>query len=379
MSFADPRFYRSNELTLCRSLARLGHEVTLFTSNRPPKWQMLEKREVRPKLEVLDGFEIRRFHAGPEFGNAPLTPAILSEVFRFEFDVIHTHEIITPASLYSALASILRNKPLIVTQHDYAFGNRHGVRLLAQIAGNSTSGRFVARTARTIIALSSEGARFAQRCGAAKGRVTVIPNSVDTNAFTPEPSKLLKTKLGIEGKVVLYVGRLIKRKGVDILIRAFRDTIAAVPDSKLVIVGKGPEEQNLRNLQKQLNLDQVFFIGNIPRSEMPEVYRGCDVFVLAPLHYEIFGNVIIEAMASGLPVICTKVGGIIDLVIHGENGFLVAPGNSKELGRYLTELLADETLREDMSKAARRLAVEKFDDLVVARAVERIYVESLGI
>jgi glycosyltransferase involved in cell wall biosynthesis len=338
---------------------------------------MLDYRNVRPELQFLDGFEIRRFPAGPEYGKAPLTPSLLNEVFKFEFDVIHTHELVSPASFYSAAASIFRRKPLIVTQHDDAFGNTHGAKLLVQMITNNTAGRFVAHTARAVITLSRGGMKFVRRFGAAPNKTVIIPTSVDTRLFAPGPSKALKTGWGVEGKIVLFVGNLIKRKGVDMLMRAFQRTLTAVPDARLVIVGTGPEEQKLRNLQSRLNLEEIYFVGKMPRPEMPEVYRSCDVLVLPSLYYEIFGNVIIEAMASGLPVICTRIGGMRDLVIHGKTGFQVAPGDPLELSRYLVKLLSDDELKDEMSRAARRVAVQKYDDVVLARAVERIYLESL--
>jgi len=377
ISFADPSFYTSNELTLCRSLANLGHEVTLFTSNKPPKWQMHDNRSIRPELQFLDGFEIKRFPAGPEFGKAPLTPSLLNELFKFEFDVIHTHEMLAPASFYSATVSFFRRKPLIVTQHDDAFGYTHGARLLLQMISNNTAGRCIVHTAKAVITLSRDGKKFAQRFGAASNKTVIIPTSVDTKEFTPGPSKALKTRWGTEGKIVLYVGNLIKRKGVDILIHAFQHTLSAVPDARLVIVGIGPEERNLRNLQARLNLEQISFVGRMPRTEMPDVYRSCDILVLPSLYYEIFGNVIVEAMASGLPVICTRIGGMKDIVIHGETGFQVNPGDPLQLSKHLIKLLSDDELKSKMSIAARKLAVEKYDDTVLARAVERIYLESL--
>jgi len=372
LSFADPRYYRSLELTLCRSLVRLGHKVNLVTSNRPPKWQMLE-RSILPSMEVIDGVTIRRLPCGPELGNAATIPSLLGEIMKLDWDLVHAHEVVAPGSFYSALASRIKNKPLIVTQHDYAYGNVHGARLFIQMFSDNTYGRFVARGASTMIAISSQTGKFLERMGASKSKICIIPNSVDTTTYSPNRNETLRKTLGIDGPVVLFVGRLIKRKGVDVLLRAFHRAASSTPTASLIIVGSGPEEQRLRELQAELSLQNVFFIDRVAREEMPQIYASSDVFVLPALYYEIFGNVVLEAMATGLPTICTKVGGMIDIVEDSRTGFQVDPGDEEELSDRLCQLMTDEALRLRMSGQARQLAVQKYDDSVIARSIERIY------
>src|SRR5271157_5171359 len=98
VGFADPRYYRSNEFTLCRSLARLGHDVTLFASDMHPKWQLLEDRRVERRVEVLDSFTVRRFPRGFELGIVPVMPTLLREMLKFECEIVHAHTILAPSS-----------------------------------------------------------------------------------------------------------------------------------------------------------------------------------------------------------------------------------------------------------------------------------------
>ena len=375
--FPDPRYYRSNELALCTALVKLGHNVTLFSSDKQPKWQMLDDRQIRLKEEVINGFTIKRFLTGIELGNVPLMPSLFWHILRFDCDIIHAHEMVSPSSFYCALASRANRVPIIVTQHDYLFGNTHGAKLFLYILNDATIGRFTLRTSNATIGLSSASVKLVQRFGATTQKTRLIPTSVDTTAFRPNQKSVLKTELGVDGPVILFIGRLMKRKGADVLLRAFKPIVDKIPSANLVIVGKGPEETKLRELQMSLHLNNVFFLGRIPRELMPEVYAGADLFVLPSLYYEIFGNVLVEAMASGLPVISTNVGGMTDIVTHGKTGFRIAPGDVDQLSKCMLSLITNDELRSKMSKAARRDAVERFDDMAVARIVEAMYRKSL--
>ena len=376
VGFGDPRYYRSHELTLSKTLVKLGHDVTLFAPNRHPKWQMLDDRTARESVECIDGVIVRRFPTGIELGTIPLMPTLLGELLRSSWDIVHAHTIIAPASFYSALTSEFKKKPLVVTQHDYIYGNVHGAKLFIHKFNNTTFGRFTMHRARAVIGLSSNAVRFVQGFGAEKSKTFVVPNSVDTTLFRPSQKSLVREEWGLEGPVVLFVGRLAPDKGVDTLLHAFHNVTKSVPTAKLVIVGRGPQENSLRELQERLGLVGVYFMGRIAREDMPCVYPGCELLVL-PSIYEPFGNVVLEAMAAGLPVVGSRIGGMLETIFPGVTGYHITPGNVEELSGFLIQLLMNHDLRAKMSHAARETAVSKFDDLVVARAVEEIYEKCL--
>jgi glycosyltransferase involved in cell wall biosynthesis len=129
-------------------------------------------------------------------------------------------------------------------------------------------------------------------------------------------------------------------------------------------------------MQTQLGLNNIYFLGRVPQQDAPRLYPGCDLLVL-PSFYEPFGNVVLEALASGLPVVGSKIGGMADVVTDGETGFHVKPGNTQDLSKYMQLLLKDEELRKAMGAAARKHAIERFDDMIVTKKVERLYYQCL--
>jgi glycosyltransferase involved in cell wall biosynthesis len=176
-------------------------------------------------------------------------------------------------------------------------------------------------------------------------RIDVIPNGVDLERFAPGPER--------DPFEVLFVGRLIERKGAEDLVRAFGDVAAAQPRARLVIAGSGPERRSLERLAAaSAGADRIRFLGQVDRATLPEVYRGAGVFVI-PSRTEGMPNVMLEAMASGLPIVCTPAAaaGVID-----GNGLLVEPGRPEAIRAALERYLGDAALRTAHARKSRELA-----------------------
>jgi glycosyltransferase involved in cell wall biosynthesis len=185
---------------------------------------------------------------------------------------------------------------------------------------------------------------------------TVIPNGVDLRLFHPpaEPRAINARPIRC-----LAVARLTQRKGLGDLIQAL--ALLERGSFELEIVGGGPDEQLLRVLAHQLGVgDEVRFSGALDRAAVAERYRQADLFTL-PSSAEAFGNVFAEALASGLPIVGSSTGGIPDLVDHGTNGLLVAPGDAAALASAIRYLGEDPELRTRMADANRRRAVATLD------------------
>lgn len=171
-------------------------------------------------------------------------------------------------------------------------------------------------------------------------------------------------------KVILFVGRLAEKKGVRYLIEAMRDI-----DAKLVIVGKGPEEEDLKRQSKGQS-DKITFLGPKTHDELKTIYASADVFAAPSVtakdgDQEGFGLVILEAMASGLPVVASRSGGILDLISDGENGLLAEEKNPKDIAEKINRLLADDEFYETMQKRALQTA-KQYDYAEIGRKYAKV-------
>ena len=210
--------------------------------------------------------------------------------------------------------------------------------------------RWIWRRATRVVAVCESLGRLALRTEPGL-RYSVIPNGVDLTRF--RPSSRGRSRHG--GKVrCVAVARLVERKGLGDLIEA----IATLERGRfeLEIVGSGPDEWKLRDLADRLGVSrEVIFAGSVGRDEIPGRYRDADIFTLASWE-EAFGNVFAEAMASGLPIVGSTVGGIPELVEHGRNGYLVPPREPRALAAAIRLLADNPDLRVEIGRRNRAQA-----------------------
>jgi 1,4-alpha-glucan branching enzyme len=208
------------------------------------------------------------------------------------------------------------------------------------------------------------GAELARR-DLANGEISVIPNGVDLVQFPlgDEPPDPLQ---------ILYVGRLVPQKGVDVLLRAFGAVLRRHPGARLLVAGDGQQRLYLERLARFLGVRQrVAFLGWQTRDAVAALYRASAV-VAVPSRYEPFGLVALEAMASGRPVVVGRVGGLPEIVEDEVSGFTVEIGDHLDLAARLATLLSDPDLARTIGLEARRRA-EQFDWGIVARRITELY------
>jgi glycosyltransferase involved in cell wall biosynthesis len=222
--------------------------------------------------------------------------------------------------------------------------------------------RWIWRRATRVIAVCESLGRLALRTDPSL-EYSVIPNGVDLGRFRPPATRRPRRAQPVR---CIAVARLVERKGLGDLIQA----IASLERGRfaLEIVGSGPDEEMLRELAKLLGVErEVTFAGPVDRSELPNRYRQADIFTLAPWG-EAFGNVFAEAMASGLPIVGSTVGGVPELVEHGRNGYLVPPREPIALAAAI-RLLADNPERR--AEIGRHNRAQAEANLTWARATTR--------
>jgi glycosyltransferase involved in cell wall biosynthesis len=286
-------------------------------------------------------------------------------------DIIHANSI--RAGLVMSVATIRLDVPVVWHVHDLL--PRHPL---------STAIRLFAATSRRnrIVAVSRAVAnRFqGQLTHRFRGRVETIYNAVDIERFYPDPQsrKEIRRALGIDAaKVIGIVGQLTPRKGQLELIEAFAETSREFPDTVLLIVGEpifnrdAEYAKSLADAAKASGVaDRVLFLGQ--REDTPAIMRALDLLVVNS-STEPFGLTVIEAMASGVPVLATAVDGIKEIVRHGETGWLVKARNHDSLVKGMLTLLRDQSLRDQLGGQGRREAIARFSIKRFVGEVEQLY------
>ena len=158
--------------------------------------------------------------------------------------------------------------------------------------------------------------------------------------------------------------------------KAFPTVLEAFPEAKLVLVGGGPLETEIKEYEKQFS-GHIYCLPFVPNNLMQNVYPGCDIVVLPSLE-ERFGNVALEAMACGKPVVGSGIGGMLDTIVHEETGLHVQPGNSKQLSDSLIRLLKNENLRTEFGQNARKRVLKEYSSEVVIKKVEQLYADVIS-
>ncbi len=327
---------------LARALHSRGHKVVVFTATRNP--------------DCLDGYKVvsvRRLVPLPHF------PIVSLQVSFKGFDIVHVHHLFTPTPILSLLKASEEGVPCVVTNHTLPPLPRLTSKAL-------TPFKRVFSKAATIVAVSRVSASFVSLIY--DGPIHVVPNGVDTDTYTPADKPPEKPR-------VLFVGRLVYRKGVHVLIKAFEKVQREVREAELVVAGKGSMRPFLVGLAKRLRVNAKF-VGFVKAEELPRLYRNSTVFVAPSLYAEAFGITVIEAMSSGLPVVASRCGGLREVVVDGETGILVDPGDPDSLAEALVQLLTDRDTLEKMGRKAREKAVKNYDWRVVVSKIENIYTEA---
>jgi phosphatidylinositol alpha-1,6-mannosyltransferase len=214
--------------------------------------------------------------------------------------------------------------------------------------------------------------------GVNRSKVRIVPNGVDPQRFKPsvEDSGDFRKRVNGEGKqVVLFVGRLIPRKGLSFLVQAAKRVVKEVDRTLFVIVGDGPLKSSLVSEVKLANLENYFeFLGDISEAELPAAYACADVFAF-PSIQEGQGIALLEAQASSKPVVAFNVSGVAEAVVNGQTGLLVKT-DSNELAEGILKLLSDADLRLKMGAKGREHVLADFTWEICAQRMLGVYREA---
>lgn len=342
---------------LALALRRGGYEVTVACSVTGSLSGPLEKAgvQVRPLMDRL----VKR-RVSPRYARK-----LRMLVKRGRFDLVHAHIYASEAA--AAVATLGTGVPLVVTQHTEVRWQGRGARFV---------NRWFCRRAERVIAVSSIiRRRLVERDGVPAGRIAVIPNAVPA---AEEPLQAPPLPAGLrEGPLVGVVARLQPEKGVADFLKAAARIAPRVPEARFVVAGDGPLRKEIEALAGRLAVsDRVHFLGF--RSDARAITEILDVLAV-PSRTEGAPLVVLEAMAAGVPVVASAVGGIPDQIRDGEEGLLVPPGDPTALGDAILGLLQDAGRTRRMGEAGRRRAATEFSHATMVGRIEAVYRDVLGL
>lgn len=207
--------------------------------------------------------------------------------------------------------------------------------------------------------------------------IKLIPNGVDMSMFkSTDDKETFKKNLNIEEKrIIISVSRLTPKNGIDYLIRAFPEILARFSDTRLILLGGGKQEEEIKKLKRELGVqDKITLIDHVPHAEIKKYLSIADVFIRPSLD-EGFGIAFIEAMACGIPVIGTNVGGIPDIIKNNENGIIIEPRNEKQIINSILNLLNNKDLAEKLSAKGHEYVKKQFNWDNIYKKMKSVYEE----
>jgi phosphatidylinositol alpha-mannosyltransferase len=358
--FAHPGGVINHIRALDEEFTRLGHDVRIIAPASRKKVAELGERFIqigKPRPVPASG-SISRISL-----SLHLAPDIKTVLEREKFDVVHLHEPFMPMLCSAVLR--FSNGLNVGTFHAYSGSPGYELgwpitTILLKRRNRKLAGR---------IAVSVPARDYASKY--VSGEFTVIPNGVDLRHF----NRGVKPMPGYDdGKVnILFVGRLEKRKGCNYLIDAYARLKKKYPNIRLIIVGPGVNLRRRYELKVRFKrLKDVVFTGGVRYEELPRYYQAADIFCAPATGKESFGIVLLEAMALGKPIVATSNEGYASVVTHGEQGFLVPPGNSRALAESLELFINSPELRRRCG-ATGIASVGVYDWPLVARRVLDYY------
>ena len=369
---------------LSRELGKLGVEVDIFT-----RWHDPQEPQVVGIVE-----RVRLIHiAAAEQEDTPKTdiysclPEFLHNLRRFQekegtvYELLHSHYWLSVCAAERLKAQL--GIPHVATFHTLGeVKNRARAAEMEPVLRLEVEKKAVPIADALIAFTAEEKDNLISIYGAQPEKVKVIPCGVDTDLFRPMDKGKARSELGLpnSSQILLFAGRIQPFKGIDILLRA----VACLLDNRelhLFIIGGDSESDDeltrLRTLSTELGLDgKVTFSGAMEHGEMPLFYSAADICVV-PSYHESFGLVAVEALACGIPVVASRVGGLATIIKDGETGYLVDKLSPEAFAQRLELLLGDEKLQRRMGDAARP-SVMKYEWSMVARQVLNVYEELTG-
>ena len=346
------------------ALAKHGDDVHFISYALPSRLNILHERVHFHEVTVTP---YPLFDPYPPYTLALATK--MAEVAAYEkLDILHVHYAIPHAISAYLAKQIMQSRLKVIT-------TLHGtdITLVGRDESYLPITKFGVEVSDGVTAVSQWLKDETARNFNTSKEIEVIPNFVDPARFRRSGSAFFNTVGG--EKLVCHVSNFRPVKRIMDVVETF-EKIAAVVPSRLIMIGDGPDRSRAEAYARMHHLrDRVIFLGNVPNLE--EVLGACDLFIL-PSESESFGMAALEAMASEVPVIATDSGGLPEVVVNGETGYLLPVGDVAGMAERSIEILRDDDLRKRMGKLGRELAVDRFDEQKIVPYYREMYERVIG-
>lgn len=337
-----------------------------------------------PTSENIDCANVRRYKPLLNIASYQITPLMFIDLLRDDFDIIHAHCARSFQFDLAAFVSMLRNKPLVVSAHgtlaEYLHTDDMSPKLRSLHRVHNIVLRFSLSRAKVVMALSKlEAEQYVKLFGVQSNRILIVPNGIDLSTYTTlPPAGLFKKKFGIKdnAKIILYVGRINKIKGIDFLVKSFSCLIRQMKCKGAVLVLAGPDDgymQEARILSKSLGLeDKVLFTGFLDEQE--KVCALVDASVV--VHPESFNVILIapiEAAAAGKPIILSNGNYLSEIAKREGFGLSAKYGDVDSMASLLYKTVSENDLAEVMGNKGREFVLKNWNWSKIMVAYDKIY------
>jgi phosphatidylinositol alpha-mannosyltransferase len=358
--FASPGGVNDHVRHLAVQLQELGHESRIFapSSRADVGFDKARFYRIGTPIAIPGNDSVARITLSFHLANQ-----VATIVADERFDVLHFHEPLLPALPMTMLR--MSTTANVGTFHAFAHSN------VGYFYGRPFLQPYLAHLHRAI-AVSEPARAFVNRYFP-DFPLRVIPNGVDLETYRPglPPIRHLRD----DHLNILFVGRLEKRKGLGDLLRAYRALSTRIRQTRLIIVGDGPLRGRVESYIARHRLTNVVMAGYVPDSVKPRYYNSADIFCAPATGGESFGVVLLEALATGLPIVASEVPGYMSVLESGRDSITVPPKNWRELAASLVILARDAELRDRLADNALQKA-RRFDWKLVASEVVQVYQEA---
>lgn len=357
-----------------QTLAERGHKVEVYTVSRTSQKRLNEK--FHKKFRIFTSLSFR----SPIYSDTRVpipTGLIFPHIFKFKPNIIHAH---TPFTLgwEAVMAAKILRIPLIGTHHTFYDHYLKHAKIDFDAARKATwkytTGFY---NFFDIVTTPSQSLAEEMTDHGLRKPTVVMPNFVDNTIFKPagiSKKRILKKQFGIEQQSIIYVGRLSYEKSIDQAIRAFNLILKKSPSIMFMIIGDGPERENLKSLASKLNIaNKIIFTGFLRGKSLIKALQANDVFVTAS-KTETFCIAALEAMAVGLPVVAANEKGLRELVRNNKNGFLITSDSPAKMAGKILELFSQNKILEKFSQQAISTAAEHSSKKVIKK-LEDLYIK----